>query len=410
MMVCVRNLDWRRWSLARQLVLLQVCVVVSAVGIEAMTGLYQGPGDQSQPLGLVTLTEVALLVGIAGSLFLADRVRRQTFNMEPAVIARHYQHHHAMLHAIREGLIITDPEGAVVLANDEARRLLRLPQDSEGRPLSELLTHAEWAAWGADDAPIRDQIRMAAGRVLMLSRIPAEVDGIPAGMVTTLRDRTELHQALNELGAARARTTELRRQSHEFANRLQVIVRLIEAGKYDQAIGLCTSYAAVPQELSSQMLNEAADDVVAALLLDKNALAKQRNTELRLSGTPVAGLRIPSEDLITVLGNLLDNAIEAVAGRTSAPEPSWAELTMLTDECGTLYLTVRDNGPGISVEPAETVFAAGWSTKKTSEPDGRGFGLAAVHSTVMRLNGTITVHNDDKDGGAVFQVRLPHAL
>jgi sensor histidine kinase regulating citrate/malate metabolism len=277
-----------------------------------------------------------------------------------------------------------------VLANDEARRLLRLPGDSEGRLLSEL-THAEW---GAGDAPVRDQVRIAAGRVLMVSRVPAEVDGTPAGMVTTLRDRTELHQALNELGAARARTTELRRQSHEFANRLQVIVRLIEAGKHDQAIGLCTSYAAVPQELSDQMLG---NDVLAALLLDKNALAKQRNAELRLSGGPVTGLRIPGEDLITIVGNLLDNGIDAAAG-------GWVELTLLTDECGTLYLTVRDSGPGIRVEPAETVFKAGWSTKNPGE---RGFGLAAVHSTVSRLNGTITVHND---GGAVFQVRLPHAL
>src|SRR5215469_9505515 len=104
-MLRIVSLGSRGWSLARQLVLLQLCVVLTTVTIEAMVAVYHGPPtaasfEQRQILGLVTLTEVALLVGIAGSLFLADRVRRQTFNMEPAVIARHYQHHHAMLHAV----------------------------------------------------------------------------------------------------------------------------------------------------------------------------------------------------------------------------------------------------------------------------------------------------------------------
>jgi sensor histidine kinase regulating citrate/malate metabolism len=402
------RLDARGWSLASQLVLLQVCVVVTAVGIEALSGVYHGPGGsmswaQRQLLGLVTLTEVALLVGIAGSLFLADRVRRQTFNMEPAVIARHYQHHHAMLHAVREGLIITEPDGTVVLANDEALRLLRLPPDSEGRRLGQLLARTEGGEWAADQAPVRDEVRLVSGRVLMVSRSPAEVDGRPLGLVTTLRDRTELEAALSE-------STALRKLTHQFANTLQVIVRLVETGKYDQAIALCTSFAEVPQQLSSQLLDQTSDDVVTALLLDKSVLAKERNVELRLPEAPVAGLTIPGEDLITILGNLLDNAIEAVASGPAAG--GWVELSLLAEEAGTLHIMVCDDGPGVSADPLESVFGEGWSTKPGRAPGGRGrgYGLAAVRNTVMRLDGTISVSNNPEEGGAIFAVRLPRAV
>jgi two-component system, CitB family, sensor kinase len=402
----LNRLDMRGWSLASQLVLLQVCVVVTAVGIEALTGVYHGPDGsmgwvQRQLLGLVALTEVALLVGIAGSLFLADRVRRQTFNMEPAVIARHYQHHHAMLHAVREGLIITEPDGTVVLANDEALRLLRLPPDSEGKRLGQLLAGTEGAEWAADEAPVRDEARLVSGRVLMVSRSPAEVNGRPLGLVTTLRDRTELEAALSE-------STALRRLTHQFANTLQVIVRLVETGKYDQVIALCTSFAEVPQQLSSRLLDETSDDVVTALLLDKSALAKERNVELRLPESAVAGLRIPGEDLITILGNLLDNAIESVASGPAAG--GWVELSLLADEAGTLHAMVCDDGPGISADPLESVFGEGWSTKPGSGTAGRGYGLAAVRNTVMRLGGSVSVSNNSEEGGAVFTVRLPHAL
>lgn len=109
----VTDMNARRWSLARQLVVLQICVVMLTVGIEAMVGVYRGANSTTtgnqQLLGLVALTEVALTVGIAGSLLVADRVHRQTLGLEPAVIARQYQHHQAMLRAVREGLVITEP-------------------------------------------------------------------------------------------------------------------------------------------------------------------------------------------------------------------------------------------------------------------------------------------------------------
>jgi two-component system CitB family sensor kinase len=392
----MKALDLRRWSLARQLVVLQVFIVVLTISIEAMVSIYGEPGGlarvgQRQLLGLVALSEVALTIGIAGSLMLAGWVRRQTLNLEPVVIARLYQHHHAMLHAVSEGLVITDRDGDIVLANDEARRLMG---------------GAELDDWAKDATPLRDQLQVAAGRVLVVSRSIAEVDGVPVGMVTTLRDRTELQQALNELDDVRALAAALREQSHESANRIQALVGLIELGRYDDAVRLGTRDAAAAQRLSDEMVGQVADPALAALLLGKTVLAEQRGVELRLRARGTITVRqLPDQDVLTIVGNLVDNALDAAAARSGG----WIELELGTDEAGALCITVRDNGPGIGADHLDDVFTPGWTTKPSERPGGRGLGLALVRHTVTRLGGTISVRND-AGCGAVFEARVPAGI
>ncbi|MGH3830145.1 MAG: sensor histidine kinase [Pseudonocardiaceae bacterium] len=400
----------REWSLARQLVVLQVCVVLFAVGIEAMVGFYHGANrgttwDQRQLLGLVTLTEVALTVGIAGSLLVADRVHRQTLGLEPAVIARQYQHHQAMLCAVREGLVITDQAGKLMLANDEARRLLRLPPGGEDKLVGNLLSDPDLAELFTQDGPVRDQVRVAAGRVLLVSRSPAAVDGKPVGAVITLRDRTELQTVLRELDTVRALADALRAQTHESANRLQALVGLVELGRYEDAVRLGTRDSSIAQRLSDQLLDRVGEPTLVALLLGKTVIATNRGVELRLGpDTAVTAVRLPVEQVLTVVGNLVDNALDA-----AAIGGGWVELTLRNDARG-LHVIVRDNGPGLPAEHLEEIFTPGWTTKKTDTPGGRGLGLALVRNTVTRLGGTISAANDSGDnGGAVFQVQLPTA-
>jgi two-component system CitB family sensor kinase len=393
----------RGWSLARQLVLLQLFVVVTAVTIEAMVAVYNGPRtaaglEQRQILGLVTLTEVALLVGISGSLFVADRVRRQTFDMEPAEIARRYQHHDAMLHAVREGLIITDVNGDIVLANDEARRLLELADDCEGQGLRDQMAGAEWAA---TETPLTDRLQYAARRVLMVSRSQAEVDGQPAGLVTTLRDRTELQEALHELSAARVLSDELRKQAHEHANHLQMIIALIEMQDYEDAVEVCAKYAEMPQLLSTQMFKQTTDPVLASRLQLSHARAERHGVRLQLDGgLPATRLEL-RDDLADIVGNLVDNAIDAASDRgVDGGQGGRVWLSLAHGADGRLCISVRDNGRGITADPIEQVFTPNCTTKG----GGRGFGLPLVRDKVSRLHGTINARND---GGAVFEVWLP---
>ena len=408
-MLRIVSLDSRGWSLARQLVLLQLCVVLTAVTIEAMVAIYHGPPlttassfEQRQILGLVTLTEVALLVGISGSLFLADRVRRQTFDMEPAEIAKRYRHHDAMLYAVREGLIITNVEGDIVLANQQARKLLELAEDCEGKPLYDQVPGAGRAA---TDTPVTDQLLFAAGRVLMISRSPAEVSGKPAGMVTTLRDRTEVQRALHELSEARVLAQELHKQAHEHANTLQMTIALIEDGEYDAAIELCANNAEIPQRLSAQVLKQITDPVLAARLQKSHDLAARKGVDLRLDGTLGVTWLEQRDDLAAIVGNLVDNAIDAAPdrGHSDGRDGGWVRASMEYGPDGWLHMTVRDNGPGITAVPIEQVFQPQWSTKG----DGHGFGLPVVQDRVNRLRGRIAVHND---GGAVFEVFIPEPV
>jgi two-component system, CitB family, sensor kinase len=394
----------RRWSLTRQLVVLQISVVMITVGIEAMVSVYRGARgttgwDQRYWLGLVALTEVALTLGIAGSLLIADRVYRQTLGLEPAVIARQYQHHQAMLRSVREGLVITDQAGTLVLANDEARRLLDLPSGGEGTPVSELLAGTDLAGLFTQDGPLRDQVRFAAGRVLLVSRSPAELHGNPVGTVLTLRDRTELQAVMRERDTVRALADALRAHVHESANRLHALVGLVELGRYQDAVALGTRDSSRAQQLSDQLLERVGEPELVALLLGKTAIAANRGVQLRLGpDTAVTATHLPLEQVLTIVGNLVDNALDA-----AATGGSWVELTLRSDE-KELCVIVRDDGPGLPTDHSEEIFTPGWTTKTTHIPGGRGLGLALVRHAVTRLGGTISAAND---GGAVFHVHLP---
>ena len=399
-------MDVRRWSLARQLVLLQVSVVVLTVGIEAMVGVYHagifGPQTTNpQLLNLVALTEIALTVGLSGSLLIAGRVHRQTFGLEPAEIAKQYQQHDAVLHAVSDGLLITDPEGRLMLANDEARRLLGLPDADAAEDLT--LTGTIIADLPLPGEPIRDRLCVSGDRVLLLSRNPVRVEGKQIGAVTTLRDRTELQSALRELSTVKALADSLRAQTHETANRLQALVGMVELGRYDDAVALATRETARIQHLQDKLLDQVGEPALIALLLGKTKLAEERGVKLvvREESVLTGHQRWDVEDLLTVVGNLVDNAVDAAA----SAGPGCVELSLREADCGGLNLVVRDSGPGLPAGHRDDIFALGWSTKDATGPAGRGMGLFLVREVVQRCGGTITATDDG--GGTRFEVLLP---
>jgi sensor histidine kinase regulating citrate/malate metabolism len=367
---------------------------------------------------LIGWAALALLVGAIGSLLLARRVRRQTLGLDPADIARQYQHHDAMLHAVREGLVIIDREGRLVLANDEARRLTGLPEGGDGTPLAPQLADAELAELLCAGDPVRDQVCVAAERVLLLSRAYVEVDGRPVGSVVTLRDRTDIQAALRELDDVRALADSLRTQAHESANKLQAVVGLVELGRPEEAIRLGTREAREAQELSDRLLARLGEPAIVGLLLGKNAVADERGVRLRISieaasladdtladagATGVDAPRVPIDDVVTVLGNLLDNAIDAAA--SAGAGAGWVDVTLRQERAGDLFISVHDSGPGLPPEGVEKLFARGYTTKVAAVAGGRGIGLALVRQVVDRLGGTITAASSE--AGALFEARLP---
>jgi two-component system CitB family sensor kinase len=337
-------------------------------------------------------------------MLLARRIKRQTFGLEPDEIATLLEQREAVLHGIREGTIATDALGRVTLVNDEAQRLLGLDVDAVGRPLEELVPRGRVADVLGGRVGGSDEVILVGDRVLVANRMPVDLHGRRIGAVVTLRDRTELEALLRELADVRGLADALRAQEHEFSHRLHVIGGLIELGRLDEAVQLINRSSLMQQTLAASVVGHVGDPIVAALLLGKAAVASERGVELTVS----AGHALPDDlgdvgGLVTVLGNLIDNAIDSVASTPRGEGRVDVSLDVVDRE---LVITVRDTGPGIDNAFSEEIFRDGFTTKVAAGAARRGLGLALVSQEVRRRGGRVTVAND---GGAVFTVSLPLA-
>jgi two-component system CitB family sensor kinase len=345
---------------------------------------------------------VALALGAGGSLFLARRLKRQTFGLEPREIVGLLEQREASLHGIREGTVAIDRAGRITLANAEARRLLGLPDKVEGRVLADVLPEGRARDVLTSESADPDQVVIVGDRVLVVNRVPVQVRGEPIGSVVTLRDRVELETLLRQLWDARSLTDALRAQAHEFSNRLHTIAGLLEMGKYDEAIRSTTAFSSLSQELSESLLTRVGDPQLAALLLAKAALATERGIEFLLSSdSDFTATAIDSRDLVTITGNLIDNAFDAV--RTPECLERRVEVSVRSDARGA-ELQVRDSGPGIAPDIRGKIFTEGFTTKSRSGRRRRGLGLALVMQVVRRYGGEVDV---DTSGATTFLVKLP---
>jgi len=346
---------------------------------------------------------LGLALGAVGSFLIARRVKRQTFGLEPDEIGRLLEQREAVLHGIREGTVATDGSGSVTLLNDEAKRLLDLTDDAVGRPLADVVPpgHVRTVLTGEFDAS--DEVVLVNDRVLVANRMPVVVRGRTVGAVVTLRDRTELESLLRELNDVRSLAEALRAQEHEFSHKLHVIAGLIELGRFDDAVGFVRKSSLVHQALVESIVGSIAEPTLAALLLGKAAVASERNVELRVTDDT----RLPEDyadarDLVTVVGNLVDNALDSVA----AGGAGLIEVT-IRDEPEGVTVRVRDSGTGVEPTLLDEIFRDGFTTKVATGTGRRGLGLALVSQTVRRRpGGYVTVENED---GALFTAFLPHA-
>lgn len=347
---------------------------------------------------------IALSLGIAASWLLARHLKRQTFGLEPPEIASLLEQREAMLHGIREGAVGLDRAGRITLINDEARRLLAIDGDVVGRSIDDVVRAGRVRDVLSGRISGADQPVLAGGRVLIANRMPVVVRGEKAGSVVTLRDKTELRGLLRELRGVRDITEALRAQVHEFSNRLHTIAGLVELGRNDEAIRMATEGAAIHQELAERLLERIGDPHLSALLLGKAAVASERAIELRLSDdTLLSGTLDDPADVITVAGNLIDNAFDAVRGNPPG-SARWVDVAVRDDE-ESVVIRVSDSGPGVDPALTERIFDEGFSTKDSGSAR-RGLGLALVRQVTDRLGGSIVVQNDL---GAVFTARMPRS-
>ncbi|MFJ8229135.1 ATP-binding protein [Streptomyces sp. NPDC094448] len=368
---------------------------------------------REQVMGLLLAASGALALGGLGTYVINARLRRHTHGMNAGELSRMHDYHQAVLHAVREGLLMLDGRRRIALVNDGARELLGLGDDSVGRPVAELglppaLTGALLAA-----EPRVDEVHLTADRVVVVNTRPV-VGGERRGTVVTLRDHTELQALSGELDSERGFSHALRSQAHEAANRLHTVVSLIELGRVDEAVDFATAELELAQVLTDRVVGAVGEPVLAALLLGKASQANERGVELVLAEDSriddgVLPPSLPARDLVTIIGNLVDNAVEAASeAAVSGARPGRARVTVTARAedppggGGELLIRVHDTGTGVDPDRAADVFHRGWSTRGS----GRGLGLALVRQAVHRAGGTIEL-GTGPDGGAQFTVCLP---
>jgi len=345
---------------------------------------------------------LGLALGALGSLLLARRVKRQTFGLEPHDIAALLEQREAMLHSVREGALTIDSAGRVTLVNDEATRLIGIDSSALGRDLAEVAPAGRLRDVLTGRVTGRDEVVLVGDRIVVVNRMPVEVHGHPVGAVVTLRDRTELDGLLHELDDVRTLADALRAQEHEFANRLHVIGGLLELERYAEAVQFVNLNSSLHQELAAALVGRIGDPIVSALLLGKASVASERGITLRVSMlTDVPEGLVDSRSLVTILGNLIDNALDSAAqGGTGGH----VDVSLGVQDCE-LTLRVHDSGPGIDPSLSAEIFREGFTTKVANgKGRRRGLGLALVTQAVRRHDGHVVVDNVD---GAVFTVTLP---
>lgn len=341
----------------------------------------------------------ALALGGLGTYIVNARLRRHTHGMNAAELSGMYDYHQAALHGVREGLLMLDGRRRITLINDAGRELLGLRGEIRGSGVTDLGLPAPLTGALLADRPRVDEVHLTADRVLVVNSSPVAGGG-RRGTVVTLRDHTELQALTGELNHERGFTQALRSQAHEAANRLHTVVSLIELGRAQEAVDFATAELELAQALTDEVVTAVGEPVLVALLLGKAAQAHERGVELVVTpdSSAIDGSGVPpARDLVTVLGNLIDNAVDAV---TAVPGARVA--VTLRPEGDELLLRVADNGPGLP--EGVDVFRRGWSGKG----QGRGLGLALVRQVAQRHGGDVSAAQG-QDGGAEFTVRLPAA-
>lgn len=384
-----------------------------------------------QPVGnlLIASGAFTFVLGTAAIWLTSRGLKRVTGDYGTKELAHLIAYYRSVLEAVNEGLLLVDRNEGIVLYNDTARELLGLPETDSSIQFDQIPVPETLRNLIESGRLVRDEIHYTASRVLLVNQQPAReymhdepnVDT----WVVTVRDHTELRKLTGELVSIRSFSDSLRSQTHEFANRMHIIASLIETGNPEEALEFATQSVAHTSTAPEDLLGGFNQPVIAALVYTKLAQAKEDNIDLHVDASNLES-RIPGDerDLVTVLGNLLDNAFDAVSRPDIPADRKQVELTMSGSAASGYTITVRDDGPGIPDDTVDHIFERGWSTKhhgvehdtgEGTQSDGsRGVGLDIVVQAVKRLGGAIDVDgglgeeaHQGELRGAEFSVWLP---
>lgn len=312
------------------------------------------------------------------------------------------EQNHALVHAIREGILAINAAGIITLINNEAQRMLNIEEDVVGKHILSIVPNSRLPIVVETQKAEYDQEQKIGEDVVIINLVPVIAHGEVIGAISTFRDRQDVKQLAEELVGIKSLLDSMRAQSHEFLNKLHAISGLIELKQYDKVVELITNTYKNRQECISFIAQKIKDHATAGLLLGK--ISRSHEQAIKLCLSPRSKLtalprNFNSISMVTVLGNLISNAIDAVTKLSVERRIIKVHIFQ-----GKKFLTimVKDFGNGIPKSIINKIYQRGFSTK----PGSRGVGLALVKQEVEVSGGKIMVHSIQNQGSE-FIVKIP---
>ncbi|MGM9635832.1 MAG: sensor histidine kinase [Candidatus Avispirillum sp.] len=350
------------------------------------------------------ITAAAVIIEIIISAKLSGQIKKSLMGYEPDTFTAMYKIRDNILESLEEGIIAVDSKGCVQFVNEAASEMLNSGDSDKNKSIV-----GQNISSAGGDAVLLNTLESgekefnisSADADILIDSIPIKEDNAVVGAVGILHNRAEYTKLMEDLAGNRYLVDSMRANNHDFTNKLHVILGMIQMGMYDEATAYIQNISMVQRESISKIMNAVSEPSVAALLIGKIARASELNIKFVLrencSYCP-SDMKLPSEALVTVIGNLLDNAFDAMNENADYRAPK--ELLFgIYSRPGAVLITVDDTGCGIDKKDIDRIFENGYSTKG----DGRGTGLYQVKSIVDRLGGTVTVESQ-KDAGTSFSV------
>jgi two-component system, CitB family, sensor kinase len=354
---------------------------------------------------ILAVTLLILCGGLLAAFLISFNIKRAIFGLEPKEIAWMYQEKHAILESIHEGIIAIDTKGKITVVNETAHRILNIPNQIflRGKGIEEVIENTHLLDVVRTGQAEYDREISISGEVFLTNRIPIlNHHGEIIGAVASFRNKSELYKLLKELSHIKSYAEGLRAQTHEYSNKLYTLLGLIQLGSYKEAIDFISKEVDVAQTFIHFLMEEIPDHMIAGFILGKASLASELKINFtvdRESTFKDVPTEISRDQLITIIGNLINNAFDAVK------ENEVKEVTLfLTDLGKELIIEVEDNGKGISEENQSQIFQRGYTTKKDS--GNGGIGLSLVKDLIIGLGGYITVKSSE-GMGTIFTVAIP---
>lgn len=340
-----------------------------------------------------------LVTGILGGVILTRSIRKDTLGLEPIEIASLYRERNAILQSIKEGILAIDSDEKITMMNNSAKQVLDIKTNTKGLSLADVFDSSRMIHLLRSRYENKNEELQYNGKTIIVNSQPILEGDKKIGMVASFRDKTEIKEMVNTLSEVKQYSEDLRAQTHEFTNKLYVLLGLIQLGKVDEAIAFIQEETEIQEINTDIIFNHLRDEKVQAILLGKLAKASETKIEFTISpDTSVSKLPDHFEllSLLTIISNLIDNAFEA-ASKVKKGNVSF----FATDIGNDIIFEIADNGNGIEEQHIPSLFKKGFSEKGKN----RGFGLSNVKYEIDQLSGSIELQTSAE--GTIFTVFLP---